>query len=147
MNKLAAVLLLFPLLIACQSDPVKTELSPKQKALYNSWRITQCYYSERPIGVYLVNRNDTMQEEFIKSSGMVVEFDVNWRNDSMYHLRFKRVTENPQQISLPADIENLVKSCWMQEVTDTTYVEAALSNLVATKSDTIYTLYRRPKSN
>ena len=117
--------------------------SAEKKALYQSWRNTQCYYEERPFGIFLVNRNDTMQEEFIKTNGMLVEFDIEWQTDTTYILSFKRLIENPQGTSLPDGLDTLVRKCSMKQVGQTSYLEAASSNMTA-HTDTIYTTYHRP---
>jgi hypothetical protein len=138
------------MLTACVNDiqekEQKTEhkLSDSEIVLYHSWRNTQCYYDEPPFGTFLVNRNDTFQEEFIKVNGMIVEFDVSWQNDSAYTMKFKKVAENPQKISLPNGMDTLVRTCWMTQVTELSYIEAATSNLMTNK-DTIYTKYKRPE--
>lgn len=129
-----------------QKETVNKALSAEQKALYNSWKATQCYYEERPFGVFLVNRNDTFQEEFIKVNGMLVTFDVAWLTDSTYTLAFRELVENPQGISLPMGLDTLVRTCWMTQVKETSYIEAATSNMTGNK-DTIYTTYIRPDKN
>ena len=73
-----------------ESDTPRVHWSAEKKALYQSWSNTQCYYEERPFGIFLVNRNDTMQEEFLKTNGMLVEFNIEWQTDSTYTLAFKR---------------------------------------------------------
>ncbi len=145
MNK--ALFLLTIILVACSTSETTKEkervLSPEQTELYSSWRTGKFYYKVKPFGIFLVNRYDTLQEEFIRDNGMLTEFGVQWLNDSMYELRFIRLAENPQGISLPEGIDTLVKTCTMTHVSDTLYVEKAMSNL----SDSyVYTKYRRPKS-
>lgn len=138
-------LLALVVLLACSSSSSSDEsaLSPEEAELYASWRTGQFYYKVRPFGVFLVNRYDTLQEEFIRDNGMLTEFGVQWLNDSMYKLRFLRLAENPQGISLPDGIDTLIKTCTMTNVSDTLYVEKAMSNLSSTF---VYTKYRRPKT-
>lgn len=138
----------FLAIIACNTrssaDSTKdTRLSTEDSVLYASWRTGQFYYKVRPFGIFLVNRYDTLQEEFIRDNGMLTEFGIHWINDSMYELSFLKLAENPQGISLPDGIDTLVKTCTMTNVSDTVYVEKAMSNLSSTY---IYTKYRRPKT-
>jgi len=139
---------LFILVVACSSEDAKSNadehtLTPQEAEMYSSWRTGQFYYKVRPFGLFLVNRYDTLQEEFIKKNGMITEFKVNWLNDSMYELRFHRIAENPQNISLPDGVDSLVKVCTMTDVSDTMYIEKAMGNLTDSH---IYTKYRRPKT-
>ena len=129
---------------SCASGPTPEEVAAQQAKIdaYRSWHSSQFYYKERPFGVFLVNRNDTFQEEFIRSNGMLVEFSLNWLNDSMYEMRYDTIKENPQDISLPVDLKQMIRVCKMTAVNDTSYIEQAVSNL---NSDTVYTTYRRPK--
>jgi hypothetical protein len=126
-----------------ESDTPRVHWSAEKKAMYQSWSKTQCYYEERPFGIFLVNRNDTMQEEFLKTNGMLVEFNIEWQTDSTYTLSFKRLVSNPRGTSLPNGLDTLVRKCWMKQVGQTSYLEAATSNMTAHK-DTIYTTYLRP---
>jgi len=129
---------------SCGSGPTPEEVAAQQAKLevYRSWRTSQFYYKEKPFGVFLVNRYDTFQEEFIRNNGLLVEFSLKWLNDSMYEMRYDTMKQNPQGVSLPADIKQMIRTCRMTEVTDTSYIEHAISNL---NSDTVYTKYRRPK--
>jgi hypothetical protein len=131
---------------SCASGPTPEEIAAQQAKLdaYRSWHSSQFYYKERPFGVFLVNRNDTFQEEFIRSNGMLVEFSLNWLNDSMYEMRYDTIKENPKGISLPDELKSMVRICKMTEVNDTSYIEQAVSNL---NSDIVYTTYRRPKQS
>ena len=95
-----------------------------------------------PFGVFLVNRTDTLQEEYIRANRMLTAFKIAWQNDSMYTLRFHKLTKNPEGQSLPDGIDSLVKVCTMTNVSDTLYEEKALSNM---SGSYIYTTYRRPK--
>lgn len=126
-----------------ESNDTEVSLSTEKKALFQTWRETQCYYQEPPFGVFLVNRNDSIQEEFIKTNGMLVEFDIAWQTDSTYTLAFKQLVANPQGTSLPNGLDTLVRKCWMTQVGPTSYIEAATSNMTSHK-DTIYTTYLRP---
>lgn len=107
---------------------------------YSVWKLGKFYYRERPTGTFLVNRTDSIQEEFIKSNGMIVEFDIAWQNDSMYTLTYAKISENPYEGKLAEGIERLVKRCRITRVTDWYYVEEASSNL---SDSIIYTrIYR-----
>ena len=125
---------------ACRDNPTDTR-SAEEIACYQSWRTGQFYYREKPFGVFLVNRYDTLQEEFIRTNGMLVEFGLHWKNDSIYELRFDKVVENPRNISLPDGIDTLVKTCKLTFVTDSSYVEQAYSNM---STEVVHTLYLRP---
>ena len=131
-------------LVACTSDKSSEEaaLTNQETALYASWRTGQSYYKVNPFGVFLVNRNDTLQEEYIRSNHMLTVFKIAWQNDSMYTLRFHELTKNPEGQSLPDGIDSLVKVCTMTNVSDTIYEEKAWSNM---SGSYIYTTYRRPK--
>lgn len=141
---IALVLLAFS---ACMSDTSVGTLQNKkivrQDALYASWRTGKFYYKVKPFGVFLVNRNDTLQEEFIRDNGLLTTFKIAWLNDSVYELRYAEVLENPQDIALPNEIDSLVRICTMTNVSDTMYIEKAHSNLSRTE---VYTRYRRPKT-
>ena len=126
-----------------ESNHKEVSLSAEKEARLQSWHTTQCYYEEAPFGVFLVNRNDSIQEEFIKTNGMLVEFDIAWQTDSTYTLTFKQLVANPQGTSLPNGLDTLVRKCWMTQVGPTSYIEAATSNMTSHK-DTIYTTYLRP---
>lgn len=103
---------------------------------YQAWHSGKFYYQEPKIGTFLINRTDSIQEEFIKNTGMIVEFDINWKNDSMYSLTFVKIAENPLDKSLADGAETLIKNCVITKVKAVSYVEMATSNL---SSDTIYT--------
>tara|TARA_B110000902_G_scaffold49187_1_gene56075 strand:- start:160 stop:624 length:465 start_codon:yes stop_codon:yes gene_type:complete len=140
------LLYILPLMAwSCASGPTPEEVAAQQAKLevYRSWHTSQFYYKERPFGVFLVNRNDTFQEEFIRSNGMLVEFSLNWLNDSMYEMRYDTIKENPKGILLPDELKSMIRICKMTAVNDTSYIEQAVSNLT---SDTVYTKYRRPKA-
>lgn len=120
--------------VAGEVDPILTNPD------YGLWRVGKFYYRERPTGTFLVNRTDSIQEEFIKSSGMIVEFNINWLSDSSYILAFSRISENPYDGEIADGIYSLVKKCVITRVTDWHYVEEATSNL---SKDTIRTrIYR-----
>lgn len=133
-------------LSSCMLDRGSTKEQNKKteqkEALYASWRTGKFYYNVRPFGVFLVNRYDTLQEEFIRDNGLLTTFKIAWLNDSMYELRYLEVLENPKSISLPKEIDSLVRICTITNVSDTMYVEKAHSNL--SKTD-VLTRYRRPK--
>jgi hypothetical protein len=129
---------------SCGSGETPEEKAARQAKVevYRSWHQSQFYYKEQPFGVFLVNRNDTFQEEFIRSNGMLVEFKLKWLNDSVYEMRYDTVRQNPQNISLPEDLNQMIRTCRMTQVNDTSYTEQATSNL---NSDTVNTTFRRPK--
>ena len=131
---------------SCASGPTPEEVAAQQAKIdaYRSWHSSQFYYKERPFGVFLVNRYDTFQEEFIRSNGMLVEFNMKWLNDSMYEMRYDTIKENPKGILLPDELKSMIRICKMTAVNDTSYIEQAVSNLT---SDTVYTKYKRPKQS
>lgn len=107
---------------------------------FSLWHTGKFYYREKPTGTFLVNRTDSIQEEFIQRTGMIVEFDISWQNDSTYVLKYSKVTENPYDGELADGIEKLVKTCKITRVTAWHYVEEAKSNLT---DEIIYTrIYR-----
>ena len=97
---------------------------------YAAWHTGKFHYTESSIGTYLINRTDSIQEEFIKSKEMVVEFDIRWQNDSMYTLTFSKINENPHNNTVAKGVENLVKKCTITNVTEKSYAEKATSNLM-----------------
>lgn len=107
---------------------------------YRAWHVGKFYYREKPTGTFLINRTDSIQEEFIKSTGMIVEFDIHWISDSSYTLSYNHISENPNQGVIADGIDSLVKTCSITRMTDWHYVEEATSNL---SDDTIRTrIYR-----
>ena len=132
------------LIVSCASGPATEVHSVEQAKVdsYQSWHTGKSYYKQQPFGVFLVNRQEEYQEEFIRNSGMVVKFDIQWLNDSMYEMRYDTTTQNPQNLELPEDFNSMIRTCKMTHVSDTAYVELAITNQ---SSDTIYTSYRRRK--
>ncbi|MDB4107641.1 hypothetical protein OAD66_01670 [Bacteroidia bacterium] len=118
-------------LAACTTDDSSTkEVKELVPVDYASWHTGKFHYTESSIGTYLINRTDSIQEEFIKSKEMVVEFDIRWQNDSMYTLIFSRINENPHDNTVAEGVEKLVKKCTITNVTEKSYVEKATSNLM-----------------
>lgn len=94
-----------------------------------SWKKGNFYYEEEPFGVFRIERNDSMQVEYLDTLGLVTQFRINWMNDTTYTLQFDRILKNESGISLPPDLGDLVKTCAMVGITDSSYMEMATSNL------------------
>lgn len=146
--RLSLVFLVFISLSGCtdkvDKEPVKEQLSEFEFVIdekpFKDWHIGKFYYKEPKIGTFLINRTDSIQEEFIKSSGMIVEFDIEWTSDSTYILSFAKISENPGNNEIAKGAERMVKKCTMTKLTELSYIEKATSNLSA---DTILTkIYR-----
>ena len=131
MNARFFLFILICLGYACTSDEQeeKEEIVARPSIEYTRWHSGKFYYRERPTGTFLINRTDSIQEEFIKLNGMVVEFDISWQNDSMYTLSYARLSENPNKNELAEGIDKLVKNCKITRLTDLHYIEEATSNL------------------
>jgi hypothetical protein len=93
------------------------------------WKKGDFYYMDEMFGKFEVERTDSFQVEKIISNGMEVVFEINWLNDSMYNLTYHGLNKNPHGISLPHDMDSLIKTCTITELTDTSYNEKATSNL------------------
>ncbi|MBT8327882.1 MAG: hypothetical protein KJP21_09170 [Bacteroidia bacterium] len=93
------------------------------------WQTGKFYYTDSLFGKFLIKRYDSIQLEYLKMHQLEVQFRMNWLNDSMYELTFDQVNNNPKEISLPHDLDSLVKTCTITEISDTSYVEKATSNL------------------
>ena len=107
----------------------KKEAENIKKIDYAPWKTGKFNYRESKFGAFLINRTDSIQEEFIKRTGTIVEFGIYWQNDSMYTLTFRKITENPTNQELPPDIKGLVKECTITNVKAGSYTEKASSNL------------------
>ena len=132
----------FALLCACnESGKVEDQETVVEEVVdYSTWHTGKFYYKEPGVGTFLVNRTDSIQEEFVRNSGMIVEFDIDWKNDSMYSLTFVKISENPNNKELPAGVDSLVKKCKITNAFGRTYEEVATSNL---SSDTLRTVIYR----
>lgn len=93
------------------------------------WEAGKYYYTDSLFGNFLIKRQDSIQMEYLKMHQLEVQFKLAWLNDSMYTLRFDQVNQNPNDISLPHDLDSLIKTCTITSVTDTSYIEKATSNL------------------
>lgn len=93
------------------------------------WQSGKFYYTDSLFGNFLIKRQDTIQLEYLKMHQLEVQFKMDWLNDSMYTLAFDQVNKNPNEISLPHDLDSLIKTCTITSVTDSSYVEKATSNL------------------
>jgi hypothetical protein len=123
------------LVFGCNTLPQEEESNTS-----NEWAIGIFNYSQDPFGEFLVKRTDSNQIEYITGNELAVEFGIEWLNDSTYNLNYIKTINNPDSISLPEDIDALVKTCVITKETDSSYVEKATSNL---NSQTNYTtIYR-----
>ena len=130
------------MLCSCGESPKEEKKVIVEEVIdYLPWHTGKFYYKEPRTGTFLINRTDSIQEEFIKQSGMIVEFDIEWQNDSMYTLSFVKISENPNNKELADGAETMVKYCTITNAFGKTYEERATSNL---SSDTIYTTIYRP---
>jgi hypothetical protein len=135
------LLLIVVLFCSCGEAPKEEQQTVVQEVVdYSLWHTGKFYYKEPNIGTFLINRTDSIQEEFIKQSGMIVEFDIDWKNDSMYSLTFVKISENPNNKELAAGADSMVKQCTITNAFGLSYEERATSNL---SKDTIYTVIYR----
>ncbi len=114
--------------------------SPQPKERYKTWHKGEFYYQVQNFGKFSVSRTQTHQTEFIDLHKMEIRFNIKWVNDSIYLLTYDTITQNPAGISLPGDIGELVKTCTITALTDSSYIEKATSNL---NKATNYTTYLR----
>lgn len=124
--RLIAPLFIF-LTLACSNNESKKEVEVDSRL--SQWKTGSFYYEDEIFGTFEIERTDELQVEKIISNGMEVAFKITWLNDSMYTLKYAGVNKNPHNISLPHDIDSLIKTCTITELTDTTYNEKATSNL------------------
>ena len=94
-----------------------------------NWKEGKFYYEEENVGRYDVTRQGNKQVEHLEAFGLTVEFDIEWLTDTTYTLQFNRIVEAKQKVTLPPDLSELIKTCTMSDLTDTSYVEIASSNL------------------
>jgi hypothetical protein len=113
--------------MACNDGNQKQTITTDSRL--TSWKTGRFYYMDETFGKFEIERTDSFQIERIVNNGMEVSFRINWMNDSMYTLAYKGISKNPQHINLPSDIDSLVKTCTITELTDTSYNEKATSNL------------------
>lgn len=135
-----AVLVLF-FLASCNDSQSGSEKEQIQEQVdYSIWHVGKFYYREKATGTYLINRTDSIQEEFIKMNAMVVEFDIQWLNDSVYTLDYTKISENPNNKELAEGVDSLIKTCTITKVEEKSYIEKATSNMT---DEVIYTrIYR-----
>ncbi len=107
---------------------------------FKDWHNGKFHYKEPKIGTFLVNRTDSIQEEFVKSTGMIVEFDIDWTTDSTYTLSFVKIAENPNKKEVASGVEHMVKKCTITQLRELSYIEKSTSNL---SSDVIFTKIHR----
>ena len=119
---------LFILLIFACSDTAQNSKADVDPRL-SQWKTGDFYYVDKMFGKFEIIRSEEVQVEKILSNGMEVAFKIEWLNDSMYKLYYDGVHKNPHNISLPHDIDSLIKTCTITELTDTSYNEKATSNL------------------
>jgi hypothetical protein len=128
-----AAIALLALFYGCSEKPKKEPTQEFEFVIsekpFKDWHTGKFYYKEPKIGTFLVNRTDSIQEEFIKSTGMIVEFDIDWTTDSTYTLTFVKIAENPKNKSIAEGAESMVKQCTITQLYELSYVEKSTSNL------------------
>lgn len=129
MRLFSSCILLCVLIWSCTSNDV-------QEDQVSSIRSGKFLYQDVDFGTYQVIRTDSLQRERLVRHNLEVEFGIEWQDDSTYQLFFHKIKSNPDSLLLPDDIHDLVKTCWVKNVTDSSYVEMTTSNL---NSDTNYT--------
>ncbi|MGB0849706.1 MAG: hypothetical protein ACPGTP_00540 [Bacteroidia bacterium] len=141
MKKAFHLALVLVFLASCSDSQPESEQEQVHKQVdYSVWHAGKFYYREKATGTYLINRTDSIQEEFIKMNAMVVEFVIKWQNDSTYTLDYTRISENPNNKEVAEGIDSLIKTCTITEVEEKSYVEKATSNMT---DEVIYTrIYR-----
>ena len=141
-----AAIVLLALFCGCSEKPKKEPIKELEFVIsekpFKDWHIGKFYYKEPKIGTFLVNRTDSIQEEFIKSTGMIVEFDIDWATDSTYTLTFIKIAENPNNKSIAEGAERMVKQCTITQLYELSYVEKSTSNL---SDNVIFTTIHRNK--
>jgi len=93
-----------------------------------NWHVGEFYYKDEPYD-YEIQRFSNYQIESIVGEGLVVKFDLDWLNDTMYIISFDSILANPQNLPLPSDIHKLKKTCTMLLKSDTSYIERTQTNL------------------
>ena len=111
-----------------KKEPIQEQLIIADKP-FKEWHRGKFYYKEPNIGTFLINRTDSIQEELIKSTFMIVEFDINWTTDSSYILTFVKIVDNPNNKSIAAGAEKMVKRCYITQLEELSYLEKSTSNL------------------
>ncbi|MFT5055804.1 MAG: hypothetical protein ACI80H_000508 [Pseudoalteromonas distincta] len=128
-----AAIALLALFYGCSEKPKKESIQEFEFVIsekpFKDWHTGKFYYKEPKIGTFLINRSDSIQEEFIKSTGMIVEFDIDWTTDSTYTLTFVKIAENPNNKSIAEGAERMVKQCTITQLYELSYVEKSTSNL------------------
>ena len=141
MRNLFALSIFLFLGISCSN--INNEEEQVQVSANEVWKTGKYFYVDSLFGKFLVKRQDSIQLEYLKMHQLEVQFKINWLNDSTYTLAFDEVRKNPKEISLPHDLDSLVKTCTITLQTDTSYVEKATSNL---NDELILTTMYRAKS-
>lgn len=136
MRRILPIVILFFLVYTSCKDTKQETVDSR----FEQWKTGDFYYIDEMFGKFEIERTDSFQIEKILSNGMEVAFKIDWLNDSMYHLAYHGINKNPQGISLPDDIDSLIKTCTITELTDTSYNEKATSNLNKTINYTLMQL-------
>jgi hypothetical protein len=95
---------------------------------YREWRVGNFHYSHDPYK-FLIHRTSEFQEEFLLQEGLLVRFKIDWKNDSVYVVKFDSILSNPNQTELAFDFSQIQKTCTMTEVTSSSYLERSVTNL------------------
>ena len=95
---------------------------------FREWRVGNFHYSHDPYK-FLIHRTSEFQEEFLLQEGLLVRFKIDWKNDSVYVVKFDSILSNPNQTELAFDFSQIQKTCTMTEVTSSSYLERSVTNL------------------
>lgn len=95
---------------------------------YREWSVGNFHYSHDSYK-FLIHRTPEFQEEFLLQEGLLVRFKIDWKNDSVYVVKFDSILSNPNQTELAFDFSQIQKTCTMTEVTSLSYLERSVTNL------------------
>lgn len=118
----------FPLLFVACNQVDNTNDGNQNIENYREWRVGNFHYSHDPYK-FLIHRTSEFQEEFLLQEGLLVRFKIDWKNDSVYVVKFDSILSNPNQTELAFDFSQIQKTCTMTEVTSSSYLERSVTNL------------------
>lgn len=118
----------FPLLFVACNQVDNTNDGNQNIENYREWRVGNFHYSHDPYK-FLIHRTSEFQEEFLLQEGLLVRFKIDWKNDSVYVVKFDSILSNPNQTELAFDFSQIQKTCTMTEVTSLSYLERSVTNL------------------
>ena len=118
----------FPLLFVACNQVDNTNDGNQNIENYREWQVGNFHYSHDPYK-FLIHRTPEFQEEFLLQEGLLVRFKIDWKNDSVYVVKFDSILSNPNQTELAFDFSQIQKTCIMTEVTSSSYLERSVTNL------------------